>query len=295
MAEAGFQRFWEMVAGTDFESLPLFNRPLFSWSLRTDYVGRRLIYRPDTESTLWAAQRMLERWRLSSGAVLLAEVQKLGPDSYSPPNINLYFTLVLLDPPSEARRLAYVTPLAIARAVEEVAASNGIDLRVEFAWPSEVLVDGRRLGGVDIDMTSNAEGQQAALVSVEINVNLDLADYPELAGAVTSLKEALGRSVARELVLAAFCNHFEALYERSIAGDDAPFEAWRGRLVTLGREVVVARGGGTLHGVAVEVEADGALVIETPDGRRGRVEAGEARLNPNRGVQRGGSPSARGV
>src|SRR4051794_30985153 len=99
----------------DFETLPLFGRPLFVWSLRTDYVGRRLVYRPMTESTMDAARQMLGRFRLGHGALVLAEGQTAGRGRdgrawIAPPDVSLPFTLVMRLPYDSMRHLAYITP-----------------------------------------------------------------------------------------------------------------------------------------------------------------------------------------
>ena len=75
MSESFFERFRRQMELMQFETLPLFSKPLLSWNLHTDYVGRRFIYRPSTESTLDDARRMLQRWDLQDGAVMLAETQ----------------------------------------------------------------------------------------------------------------------------------------------------------------------------------------------------------------------------
>ena len=284
MAESYFERFRRQMDLMQFETLPLFNKPRFSWNLRTDYVGRRFVYRPSTESTMDDARRMLQRFRLESGAVVLAEAQtagrgRAGRHWVSPPDVNLYFTLVIYAQPDGARPLAYVTPLAIALAAEEMAAAAGRTLRADLKWPNDVLVGGKKLAGVLIETTETGSGEQVALVGVGINVNLDVAAHPELAGVATSLKEALAVEVAREELLARFCNHFEALYEQALAGSRAPLQAWRERLVTLGREVVATGARETIRGVAVDVDEDGALVIAQADGRRVRVEAGDVTLS----------------
>ena len=54
-------RFRQMMNTMQFDTLPLFSRPHFSWKLKTEYVGRRFIYRPETESTMEDARRMIER------------------------------------------------------------------------------------------------------------------------------------------------------------------------------------------------------------------------------------------
>ena len=289
MAESnsGMDRFRRMMDSMAFETLPLFSKPHFSWNLQTDYVGRRFVYRPETESTMDDARRMLERFRLTSGAVLLAETQtggrgRAGRTWVSPPDVNLYFTVVLLAAPDESRHLAYVTPLATALAVEEVAARQGSQLRADLKWPNDVLIDGKKVAGILIENTEKESGEPVALVGVGINVNIDVAAYAEIASIATSLKDVLGVRVPREEVLAAFCNHFEVLYEEAIVGGRTPFEAWRERLITLGKDVTATGASETIRGLAVDVDEDGALLIETPDSRIVRVEAGDVTLSTER-------------
>ncbi|MGE0687953.1 MAG: biotin--[acetyl-CoA-carboxylase] ligase [Dehalococcoidia bacterium] len=268
-----------------FESLPLFSKPYFSWKLTTDVIGRRLVYRPDTESTMDDARRMLDRFRLTSGAVVLAETQSEGRGRdgrswVSPPDVNLLFTIVLMtDSLADVRPLAYVTPLAIALAIEETLAERGIDLRTDLKWPNDVQIDGLKVAGVLIETTETAEGQPVALVGVGLNVNMDVSLFPELDGIATSIKVAAGIELPREELLAAVCNHVESLYDEALNGSDAPFGAWKDRLITLGREVTASGAGETIQGVAVDVDYDGTLVIETAEGRRHRVDAGDVTLS----------------
>jgi BirA family biotin operon repressor/biotin-[acetyl-CoA-carboxylase] ligase len=284
VSEASFERFRRMMDLMQFESLPLFSKPHFQWNLTTDYVGRRFVYRPDTESTMDDARRMIERFRLGEGAIVLAETQtagrgRAGRTWVSPPDVNLYFTLVLQPEADEARCLAYVAPLAIAHAVEDVAAANGVTLRADLKWPNDVQIEGRKVAGVLIETTQNAAGRLFAFVGVGLNVNLDVAAYPEISDIAVSLRDACGFTIHREEVLAAFCNHFEALYERARKGDNAPFMEWRSRLVNLGRPVIANGAIARIEGVAVDVDADGGLVIELADGSRTIVEAGDVTLS----------------
>jgi BirA family biotin operon repressor/biotin-[acetyl-CoA-carboxylase] ligase len=283
LSESFFERFRRQMDLMQFETLPLFSKPLFSWNLHTDYVGRRFIYRPSAESTMDDARHMLQRWRFTNGAVMLAETQTAGRGRdgrpwVSPPDVNLYFTLIIRPQPGSLRSLSYVTPLAIAEALEQVAAAREKSLRVDLKWPNDALIDGRKVAGVLIETTSTPEEDLVALVGVGINVNLEPRAYPEIAGIATSLREALGFEVPRELVLAAFCDQFERLYEEACSGSRKPFEAWKQRLVTLGSEVSASGGGRALRGVALDVNEDGALLIETPDGARHPVESGDVTL-----------------
>jgi BirA family transcriptional regulator, biotin operon repressor / biotin---[acetyl-CoA-carboxylase] ligase len=288
VTQDSFDRFRRQMELMQFETLPLFSKPYFSWHLKTDYVGRRLVYRPDTESTMDDARRMLERFRLTSGAICLAETQSEGRGRdgrswVSPPDVNLLFTVVLMTETLEQQRhLAYVTPLAVALAVEEMVDAHRGNVRADLKWPNDVQIDGQKIAGVLIETTETADGQPVALVGVGINVNMETSLYPELTGIATSLKDVTGVQIPREELLAAFSNHFESLHEEVLGGSLAPFEAWRSRLVTLGREVTATGAEGEISGMAVDVDADGALIVETRLGNRVRIEAGDVTLSAER-------------
>jgi BirA family biotin operon repressor/biotin-[acetyl-CoA-carboxylase] ligase len=264
------------------DALPTFSKPHFQWNLLTNYMGRRFVYRPVAESTMDDARRMLERMRLSQGAVILAETQTAGRGRagrawVSPPDVNLYFTFLLFPEPAGLRPLAYVTPLAAAVAIEEISAAAGNKIVPDLKWPNDVLVNGRKIAGVLIEVDHTPE-RLAAIVGVGINVNLDPDEFDEIKDIATSIKAAAGVGVAREEVLAAFCNHFESLYEEALSGSLKPFETWRSRLVTLGRTVVAESDEGSLRGLAVDVADDGALIVEREDGVRERIQAGDVIL-----------------
>ncbi len=55
-------------------------------------------------------------------------------------------------------------------------------------------------------------------------------------------------------------------------------DAWRARLVTLGKEVRAAWPGGSAEGIAEDVDEDGALIVRTADGALVTVEAGDVTL-----------------
>jgi BirA family biotin operon repressor/biotin-[acetyl-CoA-carboxylase] ligase len=273
-----------MMDEMTFETLPLFSKPHYSWKLQTDYVGRRFQYRPYTESTQDDARNMMQRWRTPNGTIILAETQtagrgRAGRSWVSPPDVNLHFTLSLNVADTGTRPLAYVAPLAIAEAIEEVAREKGGRLHVDLKWPNDALLHGKKVAGVLIEMTENQDGEPMALIGAGINVNLDPDEHPEISDIATSMADELGFTVPREEVLAAFANHFEVLWEDAKSGSTAPFEAWKSRLITLGADVTATGTDGAIEGRAVDVNGDGTLVIETADGRRLTVEAGDVTLS----------------
>ena len=60
-------------------------------------------------------------------------------------------TLILFPPLQHLRSLAYVTPLAVARAIETFTAQKGVPVQAEIKWPNDVLVGGKKLAGALIE------------------------------------------------------------------------------------------------------------------------------------------------
>jgi BirA family biotin operon repressor/biotin-[acetyl-CoA-carboxylase] ligase len=111
-----------------------------------------------------------------------------------------------------------------------------------------------------------------------IGVNLTTAAH-ELPPGATSLAAEGGAAVpaarVAERVVAGVARHIASLEAgAALAGP------WRERLSTLGQPVVVrsAAGAVMIRGRAVAARDDGALVVETPDGERHPVHAGDVTL-----------------
>ena len=112
---------------------------------------------------------------------------------------------------------------------------------------------------------------------------LRITALPELSGMATSLSQELGREVSRLELLWRILEEIERRYN-SLRSGESPHEDWAARLANLGRQVQVTMPQEVLTGWAEGVDADGALILRTPDGQRERILAGDVTL-------RGSAPS----
>jgi len=115
------------------------------------------------------------------------------------------------------------------------------------------------------------------VVGVGINVNHTAADLGRpLEALATSLRLEVGRLVERSALAAELFVELENWYERLKMGNSSPIlDEWRGHAATLGRQVRVLLGQKTVEGTALEVNNEGALVVERRDGSRTVVHAGD--------------------
>lgn len=180
--------------------------------------------------------------------------------------------------PERAWRIIATASLAMADAAEAVA---GLPAgAVSLKWPNDLTIepDGRqprKLAGVLGETQGMGTNDPQLVVGLGVNVDWPVADYPpELAGSMTSLREAAGgrvpggRAVDVRL-LDRFLEHLVAGIEALRAGrfDGA---SWAGRQLTTGRMIRLehAHHHETVQAVGVD-EDTGALLVADPGARRG--------------------------
>lgn len=244
--------------------------------LTTEFVGRSAVYQASVGSTMDVAREEAEGGA-PDGMIVVAEEQTQGRGRrgrawISPPGGNVYVTVVLRPDEAAARALAMMTPLAVCEAADAVAGTRSV-----IKWPNDVLIGGRKAGGVLIDVHYTDSEVEYALVGVGINVNFDPEQHEEISASATSLKREAGRDLSREEVLAAFLERLEKLYTAAQRGESAS-DAWKSRLETLGRRVTVRLDDRVEEGVAEDVDVDGSLVLRRADGSTVSLAAGDVTL-----------------
>ncbi|MGC8959923.1 MAG: biotin--[acetyl-CoA-carboxylase] ligase [Chloroflexia bacterium] len=247
--------------------------------LDTRYLGRRVLYFPVLDTTMEVARKEA-RAGAPEGLLVLAEEQRAGRGRYSrrweaPYGSSILASLLLRPaflPPERAFLLTALAALAIAEAVEGISG-----LPCALKWPNDVLLEGRKVCGILVELEGTAAGLEWAVVGWGLNVNVDFRNS-DLAGRAVSLAEAAGRPFPRLPLLAACLERMESRYEALRAGQEEIGSAWRARLSMLGRPVEVIAPEGRFSGLALDVAPDGALLVRRADGRVERVQAGDVML-----------------
>ncbi len=216
----------------------------------------------------------------AEGLVMTADEQTRGRGRFrrewlSPPGTSLLISILLRPRTEILPSLFMIAALAVPRAIRRVCP----ELAPEIKWPNDVLLGGRKVCGILVEVVRpEAEQDQFAVVGIGVNVNWDTASIPEIAERSTSLSREMGGAVSRLDLLCALLAEMESLYIGAQKGEDV-FKQWRASLVTLGRRVSVSGSDSSFEGVALDVEQSGELVVEDDDGRRRVVHAGDVTLN----------------
>lgn len=247
-------------------------------------VFRHIIRLEKTSSTNDVAKQEA-RAGAPEGVVVVADHQtagrgRRGRSWVTPPGTALMFS-VLLRPPIEPRQAPLLVFLAAA-AVREVVAdgigdlveANGAALdefsdRVLIKWPNDVVVDGRKVCGVLVELSADAGRVQWCVVGVGVNVNQLPDDFPpELSGQATSMRAVTGRSWDREALLDHILAGMARRYRHVLKhGFDDLLAEVRRYSATIGKHVRVFEADGShWDGLAVDVQDDGALLVQAMPG-----------------------------
>jgi BirA family biotin operon repressor/biotin-[acetyl-CoA-carboxylase] ligase len=235
-------------------------------------LGRPLLYFPTIDSTnSYVMGRAREG--VPPGLLVIADEQTAGRGRIgrlwrSIPGMQLEFSL-LLKPSFPSYFLVMASAVAVAEAVETAA---GIPAGIK--WPNDIEVDGKKAGGILIETTSDF-----GVLGIGLNVNGTLADDPMLRSSATTLADAAGHSLSREMIFVELLQRFDLRYAALSMGGNAAYvalhNAWRERLVTLGRRVTVTQGDSSVSGIAEAVDASGSLLLRRDDGSQATVHWGD--------------------
>jgi BirA family biotin operon repressor/biotin-[acetyl-CoA-carboxylase] ligase len=177
----------------------------------------------------------------------------------SPAGMGVYATRVLTVPDASVLpTLPLLAGVGLCRALDP--------LPCRLKWPNDLLVDGRKIGGILIEAMVRAEGESRALIGFGVNVAQDSA-LPETA---TSIRQ-LGGTGSLEEVTWKLAEGLERELEH--LGDQAyAAAAYRELSVHRPGDRIVCRvGEETVEGTFVEIDDQGRLVLDNGQ----RLSSGE--------------------
>jgi BirA family biotin operon repressor/biotin-[acetyl-CoA-carboxylase] ligase len=278
LRELGVRVKGQPLTGYFLEKVPDILTPdLVRKRLKGSLFGKRVYHFFKTDSTNRVAME-LGYADEPEGAVVLAEEQtagrgRAGRSWHSERGAGLYVTL-LLRPKLSPVQAPLLTMLAGLSAHTAVLAQTG--LSAELKWPNDLLLNGKKLGGILTEMYAEPNAVRFVLVGIGINVAQE--KFPgELATTATSLRKETGRLHSRLEVLVKLLSQFETDYNRFLR-EGAPYVVERFELVSNfanGKRVKVDTGRETFLGTTDGLSAEGLLIVKKADGGRVTVIAGD--------------------
>lgn len=250
--------------------------------LKTRIIGRgEARHYEQTDSTNNRAKEMAARGA-AEGTLVIAEGQTKGRGRrdrrwFSPPAQGIYASLILRPSllPSEASRLVLLTSVAV---VEALIATTALNATIK--WPNDILVGGRKIAGILIEIATEMDAVDYAVIGLGVNVNIPGDQFPEeFRPQATSIFAETGKPFSRVLFLRRFLESFECYYDLlQTLGLGPIMTRWKEMTDMLGKRVSVRTIGGHYTGKVVDVDQDGFLILRDEKGDSMRIVSGDVTI-----------------
>ncbi|CAN5493541.1 hypothetical protein BH10CYA1_BH10CYA1_24350 [soil metagenome] len=201
------------------------------------------------------------------GTLIIARQQsagrgRLGRQWVSPSDSGIYSSFLLRPEAQSIPNLSTIT-LAVGVAVSK-AIRKSVGIEVGLKWVNDLVVDGRKLGGILCEMTSNQSGK-ALIIGIGINVRFEENQLPDdLKEKMIWLERITKQPVDPNSVIAEIANQLEEVYGLLLNGQsNKVLDEWRTGSITLGRRIIATSGERTVEGDAIDIAPSGALIVDT--------------------------------
>lgn len=210
------------------------------------------------DSTNLEAKRLIKSG-VNLPLVIVADTQtagkgRMGRQFYSPDKTGLYMSFVY-EPLTDFQDSVTVTSaaaVAVVRAIEELT-----DLKPKIKWVNDIYIDDKKVCGI---LTEAVTGEKTSII-VGIGVNITTDEFPdEIKNTATSLKRAVDKNDLLECIVKHLIGLIKGLPQRTF------LPQYKEKSMVIGKEVHFIKGGVDKEGIAVDINQDGGLIVQTTDG-----------------------------
>lgn len=249
--------------------------------LSTKKFGQKIHYFDKVDSTNEEALKLAANGA-QEGDVVITDQQTSGKGRsgrhwFSPPDRNIYMSLILRPPcsPQEAVKLTTVAGVAIAKTLRNITGK-----KIDVKWPNDIWANGKKLGGILTEARTQGGKDVTVILGIGIDVNIAGDEFPEeLRRVATSLKELTGESLDRNEVIASLLQALEDWYDKFCAGQWKDIVEWSDQENVLkNKRVRITTGGREFTGRANGLDEDGYLVVTSDEGETAHFMEGDTQI-----------------
>jgi BirA family transcriptional regulator, biotin operon repressor / biotin---[acetyl-CoA-carboxylase] ligase len=248
--------------------------------LKTRFIGKKMRYLESTPSTNWIGKQICSEGEVEKmhGLVIIAEEQTGGIGrmgrAWVSPSGGIWITIVLKPriPIDHVFMVTMAGSIAIARAIRKE-----FDLGALIKWPNDIFIGNKKVAGLLLELSAEADTIHHCLLGIGIDVNVPLNQFsPELQKEITSISAELGHEADRATFLARILKEFENRFLLIESGEyDAIVREWKSLSCTLEQRVHITTMKNSFEGDAIDIDEYGALIIRKDNGKIERVIAGD--------------------
>ena len=219
-----------------------------------------------------------------SGFVCFAEHQTAGKGRrgrqwVSPFGSNIYMSILWR---FQQGGIASTSGLSLAMGVAVIRALKQLNINdVGLKWPNDIYSQGKKLGGILIEVSGEADGPCAAVIGLGINLFLPEPQAQSIAQAWTDLTKITGENpLIRNQLAGAILNHILSIVDGfEQVGIKAYLDEWRSYDCLKGHMATLYIGQQQIKGIVEGIDDNGLLVIKRADGSIQAFASGEVSFN----------------
>lgn len=238
-------------------------------------ANRYIIPFDSIDSTNKMAKTLATEWVLTKSFIVTADEQtggrgRLDHKWESKKGDGLLMSIMLRPENTPAEMLPLLVPfaaVAVCRAAEACGAEAGIK------WPNDIVCGKDKLCGTMLETGLDKNGNRFVVVGIGMNLH----GVPEGEGLhdITCLDDVCGKKVAKDEVLNLIADGVDEAFEKMEKNDTAKLMAeYKKRCITLGKDIRVVSVGETYTAKAMDIDADGCLIVDK-DGERRTVNSAD--------------------
>ncbi|SDA23745.1 BirA family transcriptional regulator, biotin operon repressor / biotin-[acetyl-CoA-carboxylase] ligase [Ruminococcus sp. YE71] len=211
------------------------------------------------------------------GYLLIARRQTAGRGrlgrSFFSPDSGVYMSVLIRPktPPEQSLFFTTAAAVAVCRAVEKTT-----DLTAKIKWVNDVYVGDRKVCGILCESAIEHGLTEWTVAGIGVNLAHPKGGFPpEIADRAGALYDGEAPEGFEERFAAALAAELFKLYSD---GNFTDVSEYRERSMLIGRELTAVTAQGEYPCRAVGIDDSAALLIELPDGSRGRLCSGEVSI-----------------
>ena len=237
--------------------------------LKTKEIGKRVYYFEEIDSTQDFAQQIALD-KKENGTIVIAEKQTAGRGrldrKWTSPKGGMWFSLIIH--PKFDVSTSTLVPIAGAVALAK-SIKTTLDVDVSVKWPNDITLDGKKVAGMLVDASFQANNIDYLILGIGINFDIDskkiekrLSKSPNFYG-VNSLRKK-NDDTPPKILLREFLVQFEKILVQLNKGEKAKIvKEWTRKADKIGKKITINTSDGKISGISQGIDNDGALKLKT--------------------------------
>ena len=240
--------------------------------LKTKEIGKRVYYFEEIDSTQNFAQQIALD-KKENGTIVIAERQTAGRGrlerKWTSPKGGMWFSLIIH--PKFDVSTSTLVPIAGAVALAK-SIKTTLDVDVSVKWPNDITLDGKKVAGMLVDASFQANNIDYLILGIGINFDIDskkiekrLSKSPNFYG-INSLRKK-DDDTPPKILLREFLVQFEKILTQLNKGEKTKIvKEWTKKADNIGKKISINTSDGKISGISQGIDNDGAIKLKTSKG-----------------------------